>query len=328
MIKYVFAIGTEHQLFQVNAAIEHFRLEPESILLIIFDLANDAYIKKVKSDKSFGSVIIFRNWVFKDLFINRHLCNDFIKFCEEFKKNHPDIIFFSSHYDSDPFLLFLNIVRPKLFYLMDEGTASYSVYYKRLARKNYDLIRLIKSILYKRNIYLPKSLVYFTKYNIKAQKPDTIVNYEVKTIKNPLMRFNSDETIFLGSSIVELKMISEEKYLDLLSKFAKYYQTKLSYFSHRKENPGKLKKLAELGFIVKRNEEPFETWFGKQLECPAIICSFFTTSVLENIAQVYQNIPKLVIYKFDISELVKGRAVYSDIYCDMLKTKRLQFVNL
>jgi hypothetical protein len=124
---YVFSIGTEHQLFQVQAAIKHFDLKHKNILVLVFDVGDASFIKKIQQRSDLGTINIFKNWVFKDIVLNPQKHKDFIHFCLELKKSKLAYTFLSSHYQNDNDLLFLSIVKPTKYYLMDEGTASFSV---------------------------------------------------------------------------------------------------------------------------------------------------------------------------------------------------------
>ena len=326
----VFLISTEHQLFQVKIAIEHFKLNTGQIVLIILAVENDNFAEKMTGNKQYGEVVVFQNWVFKDIFFNRSKCKLFIAFCEGLKSNDKVDVFFTSHYDSDPDLLFLSIVNPPQYYLMDEGTASFSVVNSRnkfVYRKKIEIF--IKSILYNKAFSLPQKITYFTQYNLNKKHQDALEEYQVDKISNPLIKLLESESVFIGTSIVELNMIKESDYLVLLQKvYDDIKHTKCYYYPHRKESIEKLRLIEQMGFIIKKIDEPFETMFAKQQEFPALCCSFFTTGVLYNIAKSNDTIPELKIYKFDLTLLLIHNEVYEQIFTEMQTNYRLKFIKI
>ncbi|GEM_PF-1774336 len=330
-MKNIFLIGAEHQLFQVDIAISHFRIDKESVILIIEKVSNNHnFIDKVINTNDYGEVIIFESWTFKDLFINPSKHQLFINLCKRFV--NKKIFFFASHYDSDSTLLFNSIVKPSKYFLMDEGTASFSV---QIQRNSFDFItknkNFVKSLFYKRGIKLPKELMYFTKFELDLPKNDQKIVYKVEKDKNPLTLLNQGELIFIGSSIVEVEMIEEIAYINLLAKVVyenKEEISKFYYYPHRKECNQKLDKIIKLGFEIKFLDEPFEPFFNKQIEISSIICSFYTTSVVYNIAESNIILPKLIIYKFDNSLLKTDRLIYENIYKVINTNKLINFSDI
>lgn len=327
----IFLIGAEHQLFQVNIAITHFKIEKKNIILIIEKVSNNhKFIDKVYNSNLYGKVLIFESWTFKDLFRNPYKHHFFINLCSSFIDK--EIIFFASHYDSDSTLLFNSIVKPFKYFLMDEGTASFSVQIQRNSSQFRTKLKgLIKSIFYKNQISLPKELLYFTKFDLDLPMNDHKVIYEEEKNDNPLMLLNKDELIFIGSSIVELKMIEEMDYISCLVKVITDNEKnthKFYYYPHRKECVNKLNKIEKLGFAIRYLEEPFETFFNKQIKIASIICSFHTTSVIYNIACLNYKLPRLVIYRFDNYLLKTDRMVYESIYNVIKANKLINFVDI
>lgn len=326
----VFLVGTEHQLFQVKRAIDKFKLINERILLVVLEVNGESLIRKIEDEKEFDKVVVFQNWIFEDILRNRSKPNAFIKFCNQLKENYSVARFFTSHYDSDPDLLFLSIVNPPEYYLMDEGTASFMVVYRRCTldyRKRIQI--LIKSILYLKVFSLPTKLTFFTQYNLNVKKEDTVIKYQVEEMSNSLTNLIREESIFVGTGLVEVNMMKESVYLALLRKvYEGIKYTKCYYYPHRKESIKKLQLIEQMGFVIKRIDEPFESMFAKQNELPGLCCSFFTTGVLYNIAKSNKTIPELRIYKFDLKTLLQQRKIYEQIYIEMQSNKRLKFIQI
>lgn len=327
-MKHVFIIGTEHQLFQVQAAIQHFSLKKDEIILIVIKLPGDSINQTcVGRYAELSEIYFFDSWVFTDVIrgVDKH--KNFIDFCLKLRKFSDEIILYNSHYSKDPDLLFLSIVQPKKFFLMDEGTASFGVVRKRMTNSKMLFSKLfLKSVIFKVKISIPNAITYFTKYDFHCGPNDSIEKYEIKQIDNPLKSYDYNKMIFIGSNIVNAGLITTQKYIELLILVCKNYEgKKWLYYAHRREDSAKLQKIESLGFEIVRLNMPFETMFSSLVECPAVFCSFFTTGVLNNISEQYTNIPELIIYKFDTALLRHGKEIYDDIYFSMEKNKRLRF---
>lgn len=320
MDQYVFLIAASHQLFQVDEAIKKFKIRPSDLTLLIEDMGDEELIKQATSNSEFGEVLAFNNWVVKDVLTNPNKHKAYTNYCNSIKVKAKQISFFASHYDSDNTLLFLSIVKPREFYLMDEGTASFTVSEMRSKKDSRVFQFFIKSALYLQKISLPKQITYFTKYNFKKLAIDKTEFYKQDLIANPLEDLMIDECIFLGTSISEVKLITEDNYLMLMQKVSLLNAgKKIYYYPHRKESAEKLEKIKSLGFIMVKQDQPFELAFRNFTKCPATICSFFCTTVLDNISTTNTLLPELVIYTFDINLLLFDQNVYQNI-ANHLKT--------
>lgn len=328
-MKFIFLIAAEHQLFQVRAAIDHFKIETSDLMLVVLEIGDTSYIERLKASKDLGSIYIFPNWTSRSLFFNRLRFKPLIRFCQSLRRTDLEYTFFSSHYDSDPDLLFFSILKPKMYYLMDEGTASFSVQEKRKKQARKTLSYLIKSILYGQSIKLPRTLKYFTQYNLDAHKVDEIEKYKIKKNDNPLKRFTEGVVNFVGTSIVEVGYLKQEDYLSFLTKiYADLSGSKVLYYPHRKETQSKLLLIDKIGFTINKIDEPFETMFAKLEESPSLFCSPFVTGVLDNISKANEKIPELRIYKFDSDLLIQHKEVYENIYKEMRTNENLNFVTI
>ena len=330
-MKYIFLIAAEHHFFQVEAAKKYFSLTKKNTILLVMNVgAISKFIDRVREESSFLEVHTFDTWIFKDLFFRRKPLQQFIKYCKVLSQTKQDYTFFYSQYESDPDLLFLSIVQPKVLYLMDEGSASFTVALnrskKRLPIKN-ALKLALKSILYFNNISYPKMITYFTKYDLPKKTSDRLEKYDVFKQNNPFIKSIKNEAAFLGTSISDIGMMEEKIYLSFLKTIFDNNANKeiFYYFPHRKESVEKLHKIIEIGFVIKEIGIPFETFFEKQTACPELICSFFTTGVLDNISKSNAHFPILKVYKFDTSLLAFDEEVYNDIYLEMCKNKDLFF---
>jgi hypothetical protein len=311
---FVFLIGTEHQLAQVSAAIRHFQLAKNDTLLVVFDHGETAFYEKLRTSSPCDKTAVIDDWTFKDLIFSRAKAYEFTSFCRTLGENGRDVTLFASHYQNDSTLLFLEIVKPVEFYLMDEGTASYSVNFARSIGKNPWLKLLIKSLIYGSKIKIPKSITYFTRFNLPPSSADRSERYFVQKKNNPLKSLISGKVIFLGDSLVEAKLIRLSFYLDILAKIRSVRRLDdFYYFPHRHEGSKKLRAIESLGFEIRRINEPFETYFESLTECAASISSLFATGVLDNIALANCNLPILTMYFFDLRNFRRSKEIYTEI---------------
>ncbi|TKC05270.1 hypothetical protein [Pedobacter frigoris] len=329
MKNYVFLIGAQHQLFQVYEAIRKYSVDSSQVTVVIEDTGDQRVVKRAQDEEKFGEVIVFENWVFKDILLNPNKHLSYIKYCKSLRPISTDILFFASHYDSDNTLLFLSIVNPALFYLMDEGTASFTVSSMRAKKDNRGLLFLIKSLLYRHRIKLSKGLIYFTKYQFEIQKYDQVDFYLQEKFDNPLETLVDHEFIFLGSSIVEVGLLKEEDYLSFLAQiFLINCDKKVLYYPHRKESEEKLAKVKDIGFVIVKIDLPFEEEYQRMKRCPATIGSFFFTTVLDNISRTNKKNPELVIYHFNIELLSEDKEVYYKILAHLYTNKYLKILEV
>ena len=279
----------------------------------------------------FHKVFSFLNWNFNDLLRRKSKIGEFIKLCKnEIGSINEPIDFFVSHYSDDSTLLILSLFNVRNFFLMDEGTASFSVVKMRQKKEIILKLKLlIKSVLHGIKMTRPKSIIYFTRFNLEINKKDKIEIYSVKKISNTFTSFNNEQVYFLGSSAVEVNLMTEKNYMLYLERVVILNKgQKLTYFKHRKEGFAKLEKIKNTGFIIKDIETTYENYYNSNNSQAAIICSFITTSVLMNISNNFTKIPELIIYTFPIYKLTKERKVYTNILNALKEDENLKLVKL
>ncbi|MDB4505892.1 hypothetical protein N9229_01850 [Saprospiraceae bacterium] len=327
-MKNIFLIGTEHQYFQVTEAIRVLNLNRNKCTLIIEDTGKEkAFIKRLETESAFESLIVFKTWTFKKVLKGGGEVKDFIKICKSFEKEK--ITLWASHYDSDSTLLFLSLVQPNEFYLMDEGTGSFRVNHRRLSGETQQFKLWVKSLFYPVKIRLPQKLTYFSKYNLQLNANDDIKPYLPIKKKNQLKSTLKNEMIFLGSSITEVGLIAENKYLQFLEQVYQKAETEhCSYYPHRKEEENKLNQIAQMGFRIVKTDQPFEVVFNEIKEMPSVMSSFFCTSVLDNLSSMYEETPQLKLFSFDPKLLTKDAEIFGMILNHLKNNPKLQIVEL
>lgn len=322
--KYIFIVSTEHHLIQVYEAIKFFNLPAEKIILFLFKVKkNETWVDNIVSSETIKNIKIFENWIAKDLLLNRKKIKNYIDELLILSKGKYNFIIFTSQYYNDSSNLAYSILKPQKYYLMDEGTASFEVVLRR--NKTHPLLfkQLLKSLFYWHNIRFPKNLIFFTQYPLNIKPSDSIESYSFISDDITEQIFIKDEVIFLGSSLVEVEMMDEAVYLDLMKKIKTNLGKKhCYYYAHRKENPSKLSKIQSIGFKIKMNEKPFELLFPELKKYPEIIGSFYSP-ILDTLSKKYNQVPKFIIYRFNSSLLLKDKDIMQMILEAFEKNKRL-----
>lgn len=315
-MKYVFFIGTEHQFTQVFAAISYFKIDGKDILIFYQNQnnINKNDISNLASKYKFD-FLFFQSWTFKDIFFNRSLYIDFIRKCQMILDLDNSIILFSPHYFDDAFYLFLSFVKPFKFFIMDEGN---SIFLVNNCRKGINIgLRtklLIKSFLYRRKLKIPYSINFFTKFDLKIESFDHKFIYIQAKQKLDFIS-KDDRVVLLGSSVVELDLIEESIYLDFILFVKKFYVNKrIVYFPHRKETQIKLNKIVSMGIDVQFIDVPFSNYLINNPTRFTSICSFFTSSVIQDINDKFENLDFVVIFVFNYKLIKRHRKVYKDLY--------------
>ena len=329
-MKYVFILGSEHQTFQLDYAIKHFCIFSKDIIILIQKLnINYSLEEKVKMKYPYVEIISYLNWTFIDIFKHPTLHRSFINICHEIKHKYNELIFLPCHYSDDATLLFLSIVKPNKFYLLDEGTASFSVIHLRRHFNALLKIKLcFKSYLYCYQLKEPIIVTYFTKFKLKTNLIDRVENFNIPKIDNSIV-LNYNQIGFLGSSVVELNLMKENVYIYYLNEIIlRNPNSTFFYFKHRKESFSKLKKVEELGFEIINYDGAFESYFASQEKLPHRLASFFTTSVLINVLDNFRNVPNLDIYSFPIAKLNKEKNVHIDIIRMLRGVSEFNFIDL
>lgn len=324
------SIGSEHQLFQVRIALNTFKINESNVIYFIEDTGIEKkFIQTLIESKKYSNVIVYDTWIFKDLLFKKDKYRAFIKKCYSIKNEYlTDFNLLYSEFDTDANLLIQSIFSPKKSILLDEGTAIFNVLEKRDKTIISTSKLLIKSLVYQLKINLPSSIVFFTKYNIKCSKYDSIVKYQEQSVLNEVKLSDEKIMYFLGSSVVELNIIKLPNYISALRKIKKINKSiRILYFSHRKENKEKLKIIESIGYEVISNQAPFEELFRNLEVWPSNISSFHFTTVLDNISMKFTNWPKLIVYKFPENNFVKERNAYNQIFLHLENNRKLNIIN-
>lgn len=122
----------------------------------------------------------------------------------------------------------------------------------------------------------------FTMYRLTEIKYQKIYLNDYSGIKNMIKDKNKiDKILFLGADLVEMCLISEEKYLLLITKISEHYNKNIIYIPHRHEDERKLKKISKFrNFEIKNIDYPVELYGLYEKEIPNTVASFYSTALL------------------------------------------------
>jgi hypothetical protein len=301
-MKYMFLIGTKHHLAELNYAIKHFEISPNDVLLLIIKNSNEDFSGILDKYQHFPVVKVFDDWVIKDLIYNR--------------LKHK---------------LFFYFINSLKVYLLDDGLHHFTSYYffKSPERYIYILQLLIKSLLYGKYIKFYKGFIYLTRHEFIVNNAEKAEKYTIEKYNNPLKDLINDEVIFLGSCLVECNAMKYENYMTLLKTIKEIFkEKKIFYFPHRREDELNFKKIEALGFIMNKIEEPFESYFSRLKTCPSIICSFYSTAVIQNLALRFENIPNFKAIKFKDKLLLNPSKTDNAIYEQLKCINQIEIIDL
>ena len=210
----------------------------------------------------------------------------------------------------------INKIHYNKLYLLDDGIATIEVNERRKSNisflKNQSTEFFLKA-WFKKNIlgYVldhPKSVTFFTIYDIQVAPRDKIIkhNYaEVKKLIKGLEKTN--EVFFLGQPLSEIhpEIISEENYFGYLHRIKKHFNSQdLIYIPHRDENAEKVERLKELLDIpIRRIDLPVELYLLNQIKKPSVI-SGFITSALPNCKEIFGDELEIVAVRISGDKII------------------------
>jgi hypothetical protein len=122
----------------------------------------------------------------------------------------------------------------------------------------------------------------FTMYNLKKLNNQIIYKNNYNNVKSLLKNKDKTENIlFLGTKLNEVGIISENEYILLINKIAKYYNKNIIYIPHRGEDEKKLNKISKFqNFKIKNIDYPVELYGLYEKEIPNTVASFYSTALL------------------------------------------------
>lgn len=202
---------------------------------------------------------------------------------------------------------FVNTLRHERTVLLDDGTATLGIarqrmqgIQKRQASKVPKKIKLAARRMFQgMKDQQPKQVTFFTSYTIETRPPDEIVQNDYTYIRESSGQLTSTDSIyFIGSPLSEVGFISEQAYLDQLSRVkADFEGAHFVYVAHRRESQKKLYKIGStLGMEVSLFDYPIEYQVAVVGPRPKCVVSFFT-SALDSLHHIMGNQLEIISYR-------------------------------
>ena len=196
--------------------------------------------------------------------------------------------------------IYRDIANNKVFeevVLLDDGNATISLYDQMVNKNNIDLNknksilnRFIRRIVKLNPNYLSKC-TFFTVYKeLKPVQEINVIHHGYICFEKELINKKvSNDAVFLGSPYVDLQLMKEEDYLNLMRIIRKKFNNKIWYIPHRTETEEILKKIRNIGYTIKRLNTSIEyEILINRFEIPShILC--FTTSAAINFKYLLAN---------------------------------------
>lgn len=147
--------------------------------------------------------------------------------------------------------------------LLDDGSKTIVVHHKMSDEANYSL---------------------FTMYDLRPYKNQLIYKNEYKTLHKIMQTrfYDPRKIIFLGMKLSEYNIITQEYYLELITKISdRYFEKEILYISHRGESKKKLEQIAKnKNITIESLDYPVEMLGIYVEEMPYKLLSFYSSALL------------------------------------------------
>ena len=199
-----------------------------------------------------------------------------------------------------------NIITYEKMYSLDEGNAVLRVIperAKRLKGESRDS-RLYKYLGF--NLEEPKSVTFFTSYDITVLPEDYKIDCQYSYSKKELSSkaINEDEVWVVGSDFIESAFMTKSYYIGLLKSLKALYPNKRCvYIKHRREVTENLKAIGEIMDVAVDVDVPIEIKILQQKQLPVAVVGFYSAALM-NIYKFAEQKMQIVGYEFDYTELL------------------------
>jgi len=218
---------------------------------------------------------------------------------------------------------FANKVGCREVFLLDDGVGSRTYAQWRMEgwhgeefRIKKKINRLAKSIFLGLRDGLPKSVTFFSAYDIDLPAHDRLIKNTFNVLRGKFSEVERCEAVFfLGSSYVEAGILTEDEYLSQLDMVKDYFlDTTVVYVSHRREKPGDVKKIGEkFKWETVSYDYPIEYQIALYGPYPQKVASFISTG-LENCQLIFGQELPIVSFRFSnnffsIKDTERGKSI-------------------
>ncbi len=240
--------------------------------------------------------------------------------------------------DDYVFLHIANQLEPDYLYCLDEGPKS--LWTTELRKHSYgrnwieqagiSFKRLAMSLFFGYKVAPLKNTIFFSCYDLAHGPTESLVRNSYDFLRAKAARLQPQEELiyFIGSSISEVGVVSEEYYLHSLARVKKDYPNqKMVYIAHRADDENKLKNIEEnLGIPVVVFHIPFELQVAITGPVPRKIISFYS-SVLVNMHTMFRGVVDVVSYRLPERKIAKRyRDEVNTVYDYFLEVREEYFI--
>jgi hypothetical protein len=218
-----------------------------------------------------------------------------------------------------------NRVKAKRIYLLDDGTDTLRVNEGRRSEKpgssavvRGSLLRKAKNHL--RRTYLDwdikviNSVTFFTSFDLDLDMRDCCVKNEYAYLRQRCKVTPVNGGVyFLGEPLVEDGYLSQDIYLDALTKIVKFYAgKKFLYVPHWREAKANIKFIRAMNIDIKRFALPIEVQMATE-HMPEELASFFS-SALDNSRIIFGTNVKVTAFQIDRKCFLPGCEFVEEVY--------------
>ena len=310
-VKYLFFLGALHHLRYIEYVCQYFNVLEKDLILYFF--LNEHHTNYISSTyNSFQNTRVLDEGSFFSRKSSLVTCQKFISLCEkDFEKSDNIKLFSTISYDYS--MIFKSKFKKTEIHLLDDGFGYFSnLNYFNNKKVLIYLRYILLSIMTVRWISSPFNFKYFTEYNYFYGLQKNILNYKKQKIDFNSAPIDYNRIIVLGTTEVELNLISRDMYFSFITSILNTYKTAdIIYYSHRKESQSKMTQIQNLGLTVVENKEPFESHLLKCLKVPEFIIGFMSSNaVYELLSKINCKSTFVLIdnldLQYDIPQVVKS----------------------
>lgn len=234
---------------------------------------------------------------------------------------------------SDTHLYASNILRHEKLIVLDDGINSTLISNfigtnKRVLKNN--LIRQLFFYFFSINVDYPKKIILFTFFkNLKKNKLIEIKRNLFNDLKKQILDFEiTDETLFIGQPLIEIKLMDRKQYFKYLKKIKRLFPN-FKYVPSRKENTSNLKYIRDtLNIDILKTNINIELYFLINKRLPQNIFGFTSTALLI-LNHIYNSQENLINIK-SIKAKFKNRRLSKeivDIYYERIKYSGIEIID-
>jgi len=353
----VFLISTPLQLMNAMEARKYFNLSASvSKIIIMAYAANLEMIKKLLIEEEWASIHYLEesverqkkhesnlNWTrlvfaFNELLERRKKLGDLVNRIGDIQ------YLFVGYYLSLENLHFINSTTHKEIVLLDDGIATLEINRRRtqkisvLDAWSFEFLfkALLKRIVFGYRLIHPKSVTYFTIYDLNIPPFDKIIVNDYSTVRKLMgNKSEANKVYFLGQPLSEIKpyIVKEERYIEYIVQVIKYFKPlKVIYIPHKDESVLKINRLKDqIGIEVQKIDVPFEWYLINVGHKPDKIAGL-VTSALPNCKVLFGSEIEIISFRIKKDELIKSGITNSILdtydYFEKLSDTNFKIVDL